>query len=415
MSTPPVADASSSLRRPQIFVVDDSKTIRVQLQQMLKTEFDCRTFADGPSALEAALAGPPDLIVSDVVMEPYDGYELCRRVRAEQSLADVPLVLLTSSEDRNGRAMGLEQGADDYLPKPVHERELFARVRSLLRLREAQQKIILQQQTLAASNEQLMKTQQELVAAEKMATLGSLAAGFAHEVNNPLAFVISGVKQLAEAVDEIADRKLDESGRQQVLQDVSEIKNEVMTGLNRIRALVKDLGRLSAEQSDQAKTLDVADEVDGALVALGPKLLKVQIRQEMQHKAEVHGPPGLISQIAQNLIQNAADAVAGRPSPTLTVRTRDVEGGVEVSVEDNGAGMADDVKARLFEPFFTTKPAGTAKGLGLSVCQSLAQRLGSNISYTTEEGVGTKFRFFVPLRAPDPAGLFNRPGRLRSA
>ena len=106
--------------RSRIFVVDDSKTLRVQLQQMLKTEFDCQAFSDGPSALEAALAQPPDLILSDVVMEPYDGYELCRRVREQPLLKDVPLVLLTSSEDRDGRALGLEQGADDYLAKPVH-------------------------------------------------------------------------------------------------------------------------------------------------------------------------------------------------------------------------------------------------------------------------------------------------------
>ena len=346
----------------RLFVVDDPATIRTQLQQLLSREFECVTFPDGPAALQAALVQRPDLILSDVVMEPYDGYELCRRVRQEPALRSIPLVLLTSSDDRDGRALGLEQGADDYLSKPVHERELFARVRALLRLQDAQRKILAQQERLEASNERLIQTQQELLSAEKMATLGTLAAGVAHEVNNPLSFVMSGVQQLVDAVQDLAAPDVLPNAREQVLRDVQEINEEVLHGLNRIRTIVKDLGRFATQPESPPAAMDVAKEVEAAVVACKPKLGSTELSQDLRHSASVLASSGYVSQILQHLISNAADAVQGRPNPTITVESRDVPRGVEVSVVDNGCGMDEAVKKRLFEPFFTTKPAGLALG-----------------------------------------------------
>ncbi len=402
------AQSKATEPRPRIFVVDDSKTIRVQLQHMLKSEFDCETFSDGPSAIAAALASPPDLILSDVVMEPYDGYELCRKVREQPLLKDTPLVLLTSSEDRDGRALGLEQGADDYLPKPVHVRELFARVRSLLRLREAQREILGQQQRLEASNQRLIQTQQDLLSAEKLATLGTLAAGVAHEVNNPLSFVISGVQQLVDAVDELAGPDVKKADRDQVVQDVAEIKEEVLMGLNRIRSIVRDLGRFATEPDKAPGALDLSKEVEAAVVACKPKLAQVEVRVELGHEATVLAPNGYLSQMLQNLISNAADAVQGAAAPRITIQSRDCAKGVELTVADNGCGMDDSVKARLFEPFFTTKKAGKGAGLGLSICQSLVHRLSGTIECATEKGKGARFKIVIPLRQPDSANVFNR-------
>ncbi len=399
-------------QKSRVFVVDDSRTIRTQLQQLLSREFECVPFADGPSALEAARVQRPDLILSDVVMEPYDGYELCRKVRQEPALRDIPLVLLTSSDDRDGRALGLEQGADDYLSKPVHERELFARVRALLRLQDAQRKILAQQERLEASNQRLIQTQQELLSAEKMATLGTLAAGVAHEVNNPLSFVMSGVQQLVDAVQDLADPEAKPDLRRQVLADVQEINEEVLHGLNRIRTIVKDLGRFATQPESPPAAMDVAKEVEAAVVACKPKLGATPLAQDLQHSASILASSGYVSQILQHLIANAADAVQGRPNPMITVESRDVPRGVEVSVVDNGCGMDDAVKKRLFEPFFTTKPAGRGAGLGLSICQSLLHRLGGTIECMTTPGQGTRFRFVVMLRPPDPAAVFNRARRV---
>jgi CheY-like chemotaxis protein len=120
--------------RARILIVDDSWTIRAHLEGLLEGSFDCQTCADGPSALEAALAHPPDLILSDVMMEPYDGYELCRLLREQPLLKHIPLVLLTSLEDPDARAVALEKGAADLLSKPVRPHELLARLRALLEL-----------------------------------------------------------------------------------------------------------------------------------------------------------------------------------------------------------------------------------------------------------------------------------------
>ncbi len=386
-----------SERRPIALIVDDSRTIRQLLTTILSPDHDCMVFGDVPTAFEAALRRQPDIIISDVVMEPLDGYEFCRRVRAEPSLKQIPFVLLTSETDPDGRAEGLELGADDYLSKPVRSRELLARTRSLLKLREAHSEIMRQKVSIALAHDELMLAQRQLLASEKLATLGTLAAGVAHEINNPLGFVLSGINELVSTATELAALGPGASAaRKGLVIDLREIRSDVLVGIERIRTVVQDLGLLSHDLELPPVSLDVGSEIERSLAIAVSKLESVALTRDLSEGVRVCVTPGYITQIILNLVENAVDAVKASKRPQITVRSRIVASGAEITVIDNGCGIPLDVLPRVFEPFFTTKPAGAGTGLGLSVCYSLARRLGGGLAVQSAVDKGTTFTLLIP-------------------
>ncbi len=389
-----------------VLIIDDSPTMRAQLRSILLGEFDCVSAADGQSALAVALARPPDLILSDLVMPGMDGYELCRRVRAEPSLRDIPLVLMTSSTDPDGRATGLEEGADDYLAKPVRERELLARVRSLLRLREARLEILRQNDIVSQAHQELLAAQKQLLDAEKLAMVGILASGVAHELNNPLAFVLSGSEQIIRAMDELASASESARPRDELLADVKAIKSEVREGTDRIRSLVRDLTLLATDRHSAAEWVEASAEIDRAMVICRGHLEGVEVTQQLSHPRRVHITPGYLTQMVVTLLTNAVDAVATRERPVISLMTEKTNDGFELSISDNGTGIAPSLLPYIFDPFFTTKKAGQGVGLGLAVCFSLVKKLGGDMRVVSEEGKGSRFTVWIPTRTHDVAQRF---------
>jgi two-component system, NtrC family, sensor kinase len=389
-------------QRATLLIVDDAATIRAYLQHILSPEFACVAFADAESAFAAACTQPPDLIISDVLMQPVNGYDFCRRVRADARLKDVPVILLTGTTDPDGRAIGIEEGASDYLGKPVRPRELLARVRALLAYQAAQREVLRQKETVAAAHEELLRAQRQLVESEKLATLGALAAGVAHEINNPLAYVSSGFNTVASRFEELLERYPQDPEQAELRTELGEIRDEVLHGFERIRRIVADLSHFASDRRTE-QWLDVQAELERALTICKSKLLGIRLERDLGHSKEVSLAAGYLTQVILNLLSNAADAVAGVREPCITLRTRDVDVGVEVSVEDNGAGIPPEVLPHIFEPFFSTKATNHGAGLGLSVCLGLARRWGGTLLVTSELGRGSTFRVIVPTRPRPPS------------
>jgi signal transduction histidine kinase len=388
---------NSAPRRRTALIVDDCATLHAMMRDVLEPEYDCESVTSAEEAISVASRQMPDVIISDVVMEGTDGFELCRRIRADRRLHEIPLILLTSNPDPDGRATGLEEGADDYLSKPFRPRELLARVRSLVRLREARQEVLRQNRALERAHEELLSAQRQLLDAERLATLGMLATGLAHEINNPLAVVWAGFEQINESIRPEAALA---PPKAEVTAEIDEIRGEVRSGLERIRGIAQKLAMLAATEDNRRASVSVHTEIDRAVAIAHARLERVELKRRFEGPHAIQAVPGYLTQILAQVLINAADAVALVPHPKIEIRTRRAEDGIEIVVEDNGVGISAEVVPQIFDPFFTTKAAGQGSGLGLAICQRLIQRLGGSAHVASQVGRGTQFRLWVPLEAP---------------
>jgi signal transduction histidine kinase len=403
--------------RARILLVDDSPAYRRVIQTMLGPRYD---FAQAETAEEAlARVGPfqPDLIISDLIMPGIDGYELCRRLRAQPGLENVPIIMLTSKTGDESRITGLEVGADDYLFKPIRQRELSARVTSLLRLRHATLE-------LEAANASLKKAQAELVRAEKLASLGQLVAGIAHELNNPLNYIYGNTEFLAEYVRtfvELLDRVERDlelsSGQRQILAawktekdlefvraDLDKLLRGVRLGAERAAEIVRGLRAFArvGSSADLAE-VDLAETLDVALTILRHELRdRVRVHKEVAGSPRVRGDASRISQVFVNLILNAIQSMGGAGDLYIAVAGGGDEDEVRVAIRDTGAGIADAVRGKIFDPFFTTKPVGQGTGLGLSISYGIVEQHGGRIEVSSREGQGATFTVILPTSGPPP-------------
>ncbi len=232
------------------------------------------------------------------------------------------------------------------------------------------------------------RLEQQLLITERMASVGTLAAGVAHEINNPLAFVLTNV--------DFARGQLPEGEAKTALE-------EAQKGAERVQRIVQSLKILSSAEDDRRDPIDVHHPLELALsMAMNEIRLRAKLRREYQKLPVVEANESRLGQVFLNLIVNAVHAIpAGAPSEhSIVVATGlDPLGRVFIEVRDSGAGIPPDVLPRIFDPFFTTKPLGVGTGLGLAICHGAVASLGGSIAVESEVGRGTTFRVLLPVVA----------------
>ena len=293
-----------------------------------------------------------------------------------------------------------------------------------------EQRVVERTAELRKALEDVDRTRGQLLQSEKMAAIGQLAAGVAHEINNPVGFVSSNLGTLNQYVERLLNlvqayeeraAALPEHVRADIAvirkqldfdylrEDVGELLRESAEGLGRVKKIVQDMKEFSH--------VDKGDWAEENLNAVLESTLNV-VWHEIKYKAEVvrqldpelplvHCQASQISQVLMNLLVNAAQAIE-QPPGKLTLVSRPGPAGIELIIEDNGKGMSADVQNRLFEPFFTTKPVGKGTGLGLSLSYEIVKRHGGRIEVDSEEGRGSRFIVHLPL-APDDDGEVSAP------
>lgn len=272
---------------------------------------------------------------------------------------------------------------------------------------------------LEASNRELKEAQSQLVNAEKMASLGQLTAGIAHEINNPINFVTSNVAPLKKDIDDIL-HVLERYGNATNEQDIKEIeilKKELDTdylvneinlllkgideGANRTAEIVKGLKSFSRLNEDDLKHTNIQDGIDATLLLLNSETGKYQIsiQKEYYELPEVECFPGKLNQAFMNIINNAVQvlALSGVANPTITIKTSCSNNTVTISIKDNGTGIPQKIREKIFEPFFTTKPIGVGTGLGLSIVYTIIKAHHGTICVESEEGKGAEFIITLPI------------------
>ena len=241
------------------------------------------------------------------------------------------------------------------------------------------------------------RMRQNLVVADRLASIGLLAAGVAHEVNNPLAYVLNNI--------EIARRELAAFGAQaDVSRDALLIALE---GVDRIRTIVRDLLMLSRGEDGASRAIDVQRVAESTLELAEHEINRTtRLVEDYRPAPLVYASDARIAQVLLNLVANALEAMRGRPREEneLVVRVAQGPGGrVLIEVSDTGSGIADAHLSRVFEPFFTTKPAGEGTGLGLSIAQRLVVEVGGEITVSSVLGRGTTFQVLLPPAPPEVA------------
>jgi len=240
-----------------------------------------------------------------------------------------------------------------------------------------------------------------LMVSDRMASVGTLAAGVAHEINNPLAFVLANLDFAAKQLDELAAFGVPESR----LAELRSVVGDAREGADRVRSIVRDLKTFSRSDEPKPGPVDLHRVLDSCC-SMAWNEIRHRARLEKSYQRGVHhalGTESRLSQIFLNLLVNAAQAIPEGAASANVIRVATGaldDGRLWVSVSDTGPGMAPEVRGRIFEPFFTTKEAGVGTGLGLSICQGIVQGLGGEIRVESELGKGTSFHVVLPAAAP---------------
>ena len=392
---------------PEVLVVDDNAELRHLLRDLLGAEFRVRLARNGREGLEAARECAPDCVLTDVMMPEMSGTELCAALKADPALKVVPVVLVTSKAEREMKIEGLELGADDYVTKPFHPRELLARVRSLVALRRAAIELEERNRLLFETNAELEQAMGELkragaqlVHAERLAAVGELAAGVAHEINNPVNFAVNAARALQATVEDVVAERQALSDNAEALAELSGIVTE---GLDRTASLVGDLRDFAAPGSAERRSVDVVRGLRTTLRLVGHTLVQAGIEVHTEFPAglpRLDADPRALNQVFLNLVKNAAEAFNGGAG-SIWVSARQEGNFVVVAIRDDGPGIDPALRERLFDAFLTTKgDAGT--GLGLAICKRIVEEHDGRLELHSEPGEGTRVELFFPVAEGAP-------------
>ena len=403
--------ATVGKRRRRILLADDNADMRDYVARLLRPAYTVEAVGDGQAALAAARANQPDLILSDIMMPRMDGFDLLEAIRADESLRDLPVVLVSARAGEEARAEGLEAAADDYLVKPFSARELLARIRSnleLARLRDEARNALLYaneklEQRVAEEMEHRARAEESLRQSQKMEAIGHLTGGVAHDFNNLLTVIGGGVEILQRLL--IAEPLGGNRAR------ITRALSLIAQGADRAAMLTQRLLAFARRQTLDPRPLDA-----NKLVASMSDLLRRSLGESVVLETVLSG--GLWRTVADanqlenallNLALNARDAMPD--GGKLTIETAnahlddryaaahdDVAAGqyVMIAVSDTGTGIDKDTLGRVFEPFFTTKDIGQGTGLGLSQVYGFIKQSNGHVKLYSEPGQGTAVKLYLP-------------------
>ena len=405
---------AADLKQPFVLIVDDNAVQR-RLARAAIESFGMRAeeATDGLLGVEAFARGHHDMVLLDVVMPRMDGFAVCRRLR-EVGSPTMPILMMTSLDDTASIQRAYECGATDFIVKPLRPAILGYRLRYMLRNAQVAAE-------LARSEKRIEEARDQLLQSEKMASIGQLAAGVAHEINNPIGYVSSNLgslegylKQVFEVIDaygsaehaipdaavlsRIAEAK-ERAELEYVSEDVFALLRESREGILRVSKIVQDLKDFSRVGSeDEWSWAGLHEGLDSTINIVNNEIkYKAQLVREYGTLPEIECLPSQLNQVFMNLLVNAAHAI--EEQGTITVRTG-VRGADEVWVEvsDTGRGIAPEHMNRIFDPFFTTKPIGKGTGLGLSLSYGIVHKHHGRIEVESAVGRGTTFRITLPVR-----------------
>jgi signal transduction histidine kinase len=395
---------SSSL---DILVADDTRAHLRHLVEILSGQgYHVRPVLDGQSALIAAFAAPPELILLDLNMPKMDGFQVCQELKAQESTRDIPIIFISALNETIDKVNAFSAGGVDYITKPFDADEVVARVATHLTIRHLQKDLQQKNADLSEALQELKRTQDHLIQSEKLAALGGLVAGIAHEINTPLGIGVTAASYLDLQTEEIASHyaadPLKTPELAQYFRKAKESTTMILANLRRAANQIHSFKQIAVDQSTEEKRhFHLKDYLDDVLLSLQPRLRNTPYRITVNcpENLKITSYPGTLSQIITNLVMNSLvhgfeDREHGEIVMTLSVDNALLH----LKYRDDGKGIHPDHVSHIFNPFFTTKRAQGQSGLGMHIIYNLiTQKLHGAITCTSTPGAGTVFLIHFPV------------------
>ncbi|MBW4616621.1 MAG: response regulator [Desmonostoc vinosum HA7617-LM4] len=432
-----------------ILIVDDNPTnLKVLSNAIAHSGCEILVSIDGESAIEQAQYAQPDLILLDVMMSGIDGFQTCQKLKNNSATQDIPVIFLTALSDKFDKVQGLLIGGVDYITKPFQVEEVLARIQVQLKLRyltkqlEAQnrhldQRVEERTKELSQALNKLKQSQLQLIQSEKLSSLGQLVAGIAHEINNPLSFIVGNFEFINNYLSALINHlqlyhqhypnpniDIVENANfielEQLIQDTPHIISSINTGLARISNISSSLRTFSRIDISNKILFDIHEGIDSTLIILSHRLKYNQQRSQIEviknysNLPLVECYPEQINQVFMNLLANAIDALDENSQNlldrklnnnnminTITITTgfNEDKKSVSINFKDNAMGVPLEIQEHIFEQFFTTKPRGKGTGLGLSISrQIIEEKHNGSMKCFSVLGEGTEFLVEIPVK-----------------
>jgi two-component system NtrC family sensor kinase len=376
----------------------------------------------------------PDMVISDWMMPEMDGLELCRRIRRSNKKTYTYIMLLTAKDKTTDLVAVFEAGADDYIIKPFRPNELISRIKSGERIailesqhHELQEKLVIKNKKLDEALKNLKTTQAQILQSEKLASIGQLAAGVAHEINNPIGFIGSNLDALSGYMKDYnilldhyqaMGKTLGKSGPDIITEsvnsimrtvrqcekdieidylkeDIPELLKDCIDGTQRVGKIVADLKNFAHPGNEKKTLMDINKGLDSTLSVVANELkYKAVVIKEFGDIPPVEAWPQKLNQVFMNIFVNAAQSLVEKGEIRIQTFTNGSD--IKIAISDNGSGIAKENLSAIFDPFFTTKDVGKGTGLGLNIAYNIIKEHKGRIEVQSELGKGTCFTISLP-------------------